>query len=135
MIADKFIIINPSISPFFGNNPGFRSFDLEKGNFFEYTLSCQDMSYKWYKSSFIERFGYEVNYFRVFNDLNEELLEFDEFLQFAAGNWMMKEGFLDACRIIFGKFCSESRSYLLDLALCGFRKLTSVEFFKCSNSI
>lgn len=134
LIADRFIIIHPSISPFFGNNPGFRYYDLDQNNFFEYALNSKNLTQGWQKSSFIDLFGYKVDYLRVFNELNQEILEFSDFIMYATGNWINGEDYSIACKTIFDNICYKGKAYLLDLALCGFSKLKSVDFLKCSNS-
>lgn len=135
LVAEKFIIINPSISPFFGNNPGFRYYDLEQNNYFEYFLNSKNLTQGWHESSFLDRFGYKVDYFRVFNELNQEIMEFDDFIIYVTGNWMNEGDYSASCKILFDNICYKSKSYLLDLALCGFKELKSIDFFKCSNSI
>ena len=44
LIDDLPLIVNPSVSPIFENNPGFRYFDLENQNYEEFTFNAYDVT-------------------------------------------------------------------------------------------
>ena len=125
------IILNPSISPLFGNNPGFRHYDLSQNNYVEYTYNAHDNSHKWFNYSFVETFGFDLNYYQLFNKLstNEEI--FEEYLKKITG-WWMRSNYQkkDLWKIYYGYECDD-RDYCMKLGLCTMKSINYYEFLVC----
>ena len=136
LISGKAIMINPSVSPLFGNNPGFRYFDYENKDFVDFALNFYDLGKGWSEVSFKGRFGYELNYLKVFNDIKEDVIDLDDYVKSVTGHTFTNQSnYETACIAVFGKICNKSKSFLTELALCAFSKLRSDEFLNCVNSI
>jgi Icc-related predicted phosphoesterase len=130
------VFINPAISPLFGNNPGFRYFNKDGKDFQDVVFNGFDQEKNWKIYKFSQRFGYLVDYHRVFQELKEDVIDFEEYLKSVTGFTDVDQKFYpQACVAVFGIKCIKSRSFLIELALCAFRWIRSDEFLRCSNNI
>lgn len=136
LISGKAIMINPSVSPLFGNNPGFRYFEWDKKDFVDFALNFYDLGKGWSEVSFKDRFGYEIDYLRVFEEIREDMVDLGDYVKSVTGHTFTNQTHYEtACIAVFGKICNKSKSYLTELALCAFSKLRSDEYLNCMNSI
>lgn len=129
------ILINPSISPYFGNNPGFRYYNSNFTDFLQYNLNGYNVTGEWKSYSFSSLFGYDLNFTRLYQDLYSGKVGLYEYLRSINGLWL-NLGIPDSqvCLQIFGSACSNGNAYLKQLLLCEIIYHTYTQFEECMNN-
>ena len=128
------LIVNPSISPLFGNNPGFRYYDGDEMNYTEYTFNAFNVSNEWYAASFESAYGYPTNFTRLYKDLQSGAVPMEYFFERMTGWWIFDDYDPNSlCELIFGNICSQSQEYLKKVTLCAMDFLIFAQFQECVN--
>lgn len=131
LINDLPVVLLPSISPYFGNNPMFRYYVPEENNYYEYTLNGYTGVNLWNQSDFISDYGYSINYPQVYQDLTTKKITVLEYLTRMTG----LEGnpsFNQVCVIPLGSACT-SENEALSVLLCTMKNPIWEDFKNCLN--
>ncbi|OMJ66624.1 hypothetical protein SteCoe_36471 [Stentor coeruleus] len=131
LIGQVPVIINPSISPIFGNNPAFRYYDLDNNDYTEFTFNAFNPSNTWYNSTFSSVYGYPMNYTRLYDDIDSGKVTINNYLQRLTGYWILSSyNQTTMCNIIYGKACNDP-SNLQTITTCGIMHHISTEYYSC----
>ena len=129
------IILNPSISPYFGNNPGFRYYNSNLTDFSQYNLNGYNVTGEWESYSFSSMFGYDLNFTRLYQDLYSGKVELYDYLRSINGLWLNPEmPNSQVCKGVFGSACSKGTTYIKQVLLCQIIYHTSTQFQDCMNN-
>lgn len=128
------IIINPSISPLFGNNPGFRFYSDENFNYTEYTYNEIN---DWIPSTFEGVYGYPTNFTRLYDEIESGAVPIEVFMERMTGWWVMSDyNQTELCEMIYGFGpCSKSQNVVKQITLCSIKYLLYSEFEKCVSQL
>jgi sphingomyelin phosphodiesterase acid-like 3 len=135
LVGNTPFVLNPSISPLFGNNPGFRHFDLEKNDYTEYTFNAFNTSAGWQSASFSEIYGYTMNYTRLFGDLQSGAVSLDDYMERITGLWVTENyDYNTMCACVFGNACAKGPAYTKQVTLCEIQYQTLSGFNSCMSA-
>ena len=130
LIDDLPLIVNPSVSPIFENNPGFRYFDLENQNYEEFTFNAYDVTKGWKSFMFSETF--EGSYLKVFEGISNDRRDFFKLLARATGWWVLdKYEDEELLKMFFGNLCNLDLQYCVRIAVCSIQYLSYYEYLSC----
>lgn len=135
LIGQVPIAIHPSISPYFGNNPGFRYYYSNFTDFVQYNLDGYNVTGVWENYSFSSMFGYELNFVQLYEDLDSGKVQLYDYLRSINGLWL-NPGIPNSsvCKTIFGSACNYGDDYVKQVLMCQIINHTSVTFEDCMNN-
>jgi predicted phosphodiesterase len=127
------MLLNPSISPYFGNNPGFRYYTTDLDDYAQYNIDGYNITGEWNSFTYSSRYGYKINDTRLYNDLKTDTIDLWYFLKGITGLWIDPESSDElACIIIFGpKACNQGKEYVKHILLCQIINQKLEQFESC----
>ena len=133
IIGETQMLLNPSISPYFGNNPGFRYYNSSLNDYAQYNIDAYNITGEWNSFSYSSRYGYNINNTRLYNDLKSGQVDLWYFLKGITGLWIDPESSDElACTLIFGpKACSQGKEYVKHILLCQIVNQKLEQFESC----
>lgn len=135
LIGQVPIAIHHSISPYFGNNPGFRYYYSNFTDFVQYNLDGYNVTGEWESYSFSSMFGYELDFMQLYEDLDSGKVQLYEYLRSINGLWLNPDmPNSTVCKIIFGNACSQGDAYIKQVLMCQIINHTSTTFEDCMNN-
>ena len=135
LIGSLPIILNPSVSPSFGNNPGFRYYKPSETDYVECNLNGFNWHEGWSCESFTSVYGFRMNYRQLFEKLDSGEVSVQTYLERLSGYWVLNDVDSDEmCRSIFGDICLKEKAQLQNVITCQIQYLISSEYYQCLDS-
>lgn len=127
------VVIHPSVSPIFGNNPGFRYYESPEKNYYDFTLNSYSRVHEWQSYSFISQYGYSLNYTHLYQDLVSGAVSIQSYLPVMTGWWVLDTyNYTNMCMISFGNACKNKTE--LSILLCSITNQYFTDFQTCLKS-
>ena len=125
------IIVNPSISPLFGNNPGFRYYNLKEMDYTEYTYNAFSPSNFWSFSSFSETYGYPMDFSRLLGDIKSGTVTIQQYIERVVGWWILPDyNPADLYKVVFGNICNNTE-LVKQVTICSSENMIFSDFEEC----
>jgi sphingomyelin phosphodiesterase acid-like 3 len=136
IIGSTSMFLTPSISPFFGNNPGFRYYKSDLTDYTQYNIDGYNITGNWKSFTYTSRYGYSINDTRLYQDLKSGKVDLWYYLKGISGLWIDSESSDSlACQIIFGKkICSQGEEIVKQVLLCQIVNQSLSKFNTCMSS-
>lgn len=132
------ILIHPSVSPCFGNNPGFRYYSVSNidSDYIDYTYNLNQTVPTWYPRSFSQMYNIpNLNFTDVFNKISQNSTLFDAFIKRAIG-FDVVSGVSNqvAWKTMLGLDYNTQQSLGRSIVLCDIKNFLTKDFLKCVES-
>ena len=136
LIGNVPLVINPSISVVYRQNPQFRIYDWDRKDYQDFSLDPLEFTGIWVRRSFAEEFGFNQNYQILLSKLESGSISVHTFVKWVSGYWIYNNpDFLSMCSPIFGETTcySKSSKELLQLIICNIKYQIPYQFQLCKS--